>query len=345
MNGTMLLFCTECYCKSDTKVDIMRKEGQIYNTKNKRNYKKYELEETPVRDHAEDSSKSEECGKGDRESSLEPSLDLDELEVKIYNNLSQELQIDSSYSPSLESNIKLFKTAVQEIFDSFYASMRDFEYYKRRFEEILSKSNEDSIAEMEGFIIDMIQHIRSNSSNGSTAEKDDCSVSNESRVNLPFEGSNDESSKECKPTIEVCRNDHYNSDTLSGLRSSSDVLPDKVFDGYNFSGNRCVRSLMNNRDILSEIILRDSSMKEDVVDEATSADNMQKLRAKELELARLRRQSGNEQVAEKEIPVKLSNPKKNIHLDEDFAHDNLEELEQSIFHKICRYLCRKLRKC
>ncbi|CAH2050896.1 unnamed protein product, partial [Iphiclides podalirius] len=328
---------------------MIRSKGNPHHTSNERNaskelYKKYGLDERPVKERSdfENSIECEETGRGDLEPSVESShtFDLDKFEVKIYNNISQELQTDSSYVPSLESNIKLFKTAVQEIFDNFYTSMKDFEQYKRRFEEILSKGK-DSVEDMEVFIIDVIQHIRSESSN--VAVKSDCSASIQS--SLPFEGPH-QSPEGSKPTVEACRNVNDNSVTVTVPRSSSDLPSGKrVFNIYNFSCNRCVQIRLSNRDMMSEINIRDESVREDVL-QAASAENVSRLKAKRLELARLRRQCANENenATEKDIPVKISNPKKNIHLDEDFAHEEVEDLDRSIIHKICRYLCRKLRR-
>ncbi|XP_068626545.1 uncharacterized protein [Battus philenor] len=290
----------------------------------------------------------EEDGKGDRETNSS-SLDLDQLEVKIYGNISQELQTDSSYVASLESNIKLFRTTVRKIFDTFNHSMSDFEQYKERFENILSKSNEETIAEMEEFIKDMFEHITSSDSSLSHFTSKSMQQSSDKDSNIAVKpdssrGSDTETSFEgFKTTIEAYKNDNYKTDSTSGENSSNDKSKTDAFCINFLNNNRCVQIKLNNRNLLSEINIRDSKQKEDIV-EVASAENIKKLQAKRLEVDSITQRSEN-YFTEKNIPVKISNPKKNIHLNEDFTNDDEDkEDNRSIFYKICNFLCRKLRK-
>lgn len=313
-------------------------------------YKRYEHDEIPVKDNSNKSFviKSRESGKASLTNS-----DLEKLEDKIYKNISQELQTDDSSISSLESNIKIFKTTVQEIFDNFYTSMRDFELYKKRFDEIVAKNREDSLADMEAFIKDMIHHIMSSDSN----------LSHESRnwvdmPNLEIKDTGDATNSSAASTkqtdklleslhsvVEAYKNENYLTDsTFDDKLSKLDTCTkkDEILNIYLLSGVPCVQIKMNDRNLLSEINIKDQTCQDE--HHVASAENLKKLAAKKQELEKYVKQQYEGQVPDREIPVKVSFAKKNIYLNEDFAHERDKEDNRSLISKICSYICKKFRK-
>lgn len=316
-------------------------------------YKRYEHDEIPVKDEAP----SNRTINIERNASGKASLtnsDLEKLENKIYKTISQELQTDDSSISSLESNIKFFRTTVQEIFDNFNTSMQDFELYKKRFEDILAKNRYDSIADMEDFIKDMIHHMSSDSS----------SISHESRhsaesPNLEIKEADDPSSttaisdknkekekllESLHSVVEAYKNENYLTDSTVDDRFSkldNCTKKEEIFNIYLLSGVPCVQIKMNDRNLLSEINIKDQIPQEG--NRVASAENLKKLADKKLELEKYVRQQQENHAPDREIPVKISFPKKNIHLNEDFAHERDKD-ERSLMSKICSYICRKFRK-
>lgn len=360
------------YCKSD--IDVLpRKTRQLSRNKEKiqllndslgQYYKKYEHDEVPVKDLTLQSY----TNVGDKGSLT--NSELDKLEMKIFKNMSQELQTDNNSVASLESNIKFFKTTVQEIFDNFYASIRDFEAYKKRFHEILAKNQEEAVADMEDFIKDMIQHIMSSDSSLSNESRKGCTKSDSSnrtddfssvdakdgdtyaknQVNLEetitLETANTNSGTESvQPFVEAYKNeDYYTDSTMEDMKAYKGVSPkEEVFNIYLLSGNPCVQIKMNDRNLLSEINIKEPSNSMGDSKYVASAENMRRLADKKMELEKYVEQEQNYYDGpDIEIPVKVSYAKKNIHLNEDFTHDR--ESEKSFIAKICSFLCRKFRK-
>ncbi|KAJ8736016.1 hypothetical protein PYW08_006672 [Mythimna loreyi] len=360
-------------------------------------YKKYEHDEVPVKD-----SNLKNIPKIRDKGSLTNS-ELDKLESKIFKNMSQELQTDNDNSrSSLESNIKFFKTTVLEIFDNFYASMRDFELYKRRFNEILEKNKEDAVADMEDFIKDMIQHIMSSETllSGDARISNDLAVfsvrdkemSIESRksddhasvslgekdisndtdggkstdlASISFRDKqtnvshfDDESSydttnsavENLHSVIEAYRNDNYLTDSTldeNPPKAKTDKSPpnkDEIFNIFLLSGNPCVQIKINDRNLLSEINIKEPVKEPDSGKHVASAENMQRLAAKKMELEKYVNveQDQDSNVPDREIPVKVSYAKKNIYLNEDFSQER--DTEKSFIAKLCNFLCKKFRK-
>lgn len=169
-------------------------------------------DESSFNDHS--FSEDNEIISGDKKDSITNS-DLDKLEMKILSKISQELQTDDDDVSSLESNIKLFRTTVQQIFDNFYSNMQDFELYKKRFNEILERNKEDSFPEMEEFIRDMIQNIGSSKScinkhleapSKREMEKGDCEIN--------VADTKDTDATKClNSTVETFVNDNYLTDS------------------------------------------------------------------------------------------------------------------------------------
>ncbi|KAJ8735886.1 hypothetical protein PYW07_007506 [Mythimna separata] len=396
------------YCKSDMSIaqkqqmnDIRQRDVDVHSSFEGHGeyYKKYEHDEVPVKD-----SNLINVAKIRDKGSLTNS-ELDQLEYKIFKNMSQELQTDDDNSrSSLESNIKFFKTTVLEIFDNFYASMRDFELYKRRFNEILEKNKEDAVGDMEDFIKDMIQHIMSSetlicsdgktandfaalsvkdkeifSSEGKKSDEHDASesledkdISNETdggkstdlaSVSFRDKQTNvshfdDESSYETNNSaaenihsvIEAYRNDHYLTDsTLDDIppKAKTDKTPpnkDEIFNIFLLSGNPCVQIKINDRNLLSEINIKEPVVEPDSGKHVASAENMQRLAAKKMELEKYVNveQEHDSNMPDREIPVKVSYAKKNIYLNEDFSQER--DTEKSFITKLCNFLCKKFRK-
>ncbi|CAH0727639.1 unnamed protein product, partial [Brenthis ino] len=266
---------------------------------------------------------------GDNKRSITNS-EIDKLEMKILSKISQELQTDDSSVGSLDSNIKIFKTTVQQIFENFYNNMQDFEIYKQKFNDILEKNKGDSVGEMENFIRDMIKHIGSS----------DSSVLNNSK----FERSNqEESPNEPIPniTVETFKNDNYLTDsTFTGSsKCNSETKKDETVNIYLLSGTPYLNIKMNDRSLFSEINIGHQYV--DGIKELASAENMRKVAAKKVELENYVKQK-KYHLNDRDIPLKNSCAKKNI-LDEEFNEEKDEGSKFFIF-KICNYICRKIRK-
>lgn len=312
-------------------------------------YKKYEHDELPVKD----SNQQEFTTVGDKGSLT--NSELDKLEMKIFKNMSQELQTDDNSISSLESNIKFFKTTVQEIFDNFYASMRDFELYKKRFQEILAKNKEEAVGDMEEFIKDMIHHIMSSESciSNDPKKSDDISLkdkeTNMSHIDdqSSLISNTNSAAENLHSVIEAYKNDNYLTDSTfdeKALKAKRPSRKEEIFNIYLLSGSPCVQIKMNDRNLLSEINIKEPCINESEGKHVASAENMESLAAKKIELEKYveQQQDNNNNMPDREIPVKVSYAKKNIHLNEDFSHDR--ECEKSLISKICNFLCKKFRK-
>uniref|UniRef100_A0A2A4JBM9 Uncharacterized protein n=1 Tax=Heliothis virescens TaxID=7102 RepID=A0A2A4JBM9_HELVI len=312
-------------------------------------YKKYEHDEVPVKD-----SNHEDPTVGDKGSLT--NSELDKLEMKIFKNMSQELQTDDNSMTSLDSNIKFFRTTVQEIFDNFYASMRDFEIYKKRFNEILAKNKEDALADMEEFIKDMIQHIMSSDtlvSNESKKSNDFATISfkdKETHISnfddsSSFDTTTISTGENLHSVVEAYKNDNYLTDTTfddNSSKSKGRSNKEEIFNIYLLSGNPCVQIKMNERNLLSEINIKEPIQSPPEGKPVASAENIERLAAKKLELKKYVEQLQDYNAPDIEIPVKVSYAKKNIHLNEDFSHDR--DNDKSFMSKLCNFLCRKFRK-
>lgn len=340
-------------CKSDDNIyysDTSTTSTRTKGTESREYYKKYEHDEVPVKDDSSfnDHSFSEDNDiiSGDKKDSITNS-DLDKLEMKILSKMSQELQTDDDDVNSLESNIKLFRTTVQQIFDNFYSNMQDFELYKKRFNEILEKNKEDSFPEMEEFIKDMIQSIGSSKSFISNKQLEAPSrreiENSDCKINVA--DTKDRDATKClNSTVETFVNDNYLTDSTLDDGSSkfnSDAITEETYNIY-LLGTPSLEIKMTNRDMHSEIKIRDKHLGA-IENQLASAENIKKIAAKKLQIqnyAMLRHEPTSK---DKDIPVKIASAKKNIHLNEDFTCEDKEESKFFIF-KICNYICRKFRK-
>ncbi|XP_038220802.1 uncharacterized protein LOC119838772 [Zerene cesonia] len=336
---------TKTFSKSDVNVckprPINIHEREILSIKSScgEYYKRYEHDEIPVKDDTsnDNSFKEDRTSAGAKDSIT--NSDLDKLEFKILNTMSQELQTEDMSIESLESNIKLFKITVQEIFDNFYANLQDYEFYKRKYNEILAKNQEDIVQEMEDFIKDMIQHIISsdNSATNSKTQTRDKSVS----FDLPSERSP-------LSTVEAYRNQNYSTD--STFDESSNYKPgsnkkEETLNIYLLTGTPYVAIRMNNRNLLSDMNVRDSVLDE-IEGQLASAENIKKIAAKKLQLEKYVTQQRVQTSRERDIPIKISSAKKDIPLNEDFINNNnsQEQSIKSFMSKICNYICKRFRK-
>lgn len=322
-------------------------------------YKRYEHDEIPVKENSDITQvirRDVETRNSDLVSLT--NSDLEKLEKKIYKNISQELQTDDSSVSGLESNIKFFKTTVLEIFDNFYNSMKDFEIYKQRFEDILAKSRIDAVADMEDFIKDMINHIMSSDSNithdnkkwveRSVTEIKEGDLKTHSNTTSVTEKQTAKLLESLHSVVEAYKNDNYltdstGEDTPSKLNTSTKT--EEIFNIYLLSGTPCVQIKMNDRILMSEINIKDS-IRNKGDNHGASADDLKKLADKKLELEEyVKQQPEAPQVPDREIPVKVSFAKKNIYLNEDFTYyDREKDVNKSFMSKICSYICKKLRK-
>ncbi|XP_022115730.2 uncharacterized protein LOC110993686 [Pieris rapae] len=300
-------------------------ESDIFRVKNscEEYYKRYEYDERPVKENSSiDNSYKEDRMSGDTKDSIANS-ELDNLELKVLKNISHEFQSDDTSIESLESNIKLFKCTVQEIFDKFYNSMNDYELYKQRYRDILSKKN-DSILEMESFIKNMIQNILS------ISETSIDNIKTKSNVGSLPQGST---------AVETYKNENYSSESADDSKCRN--KKEETLNIYLLSVAPYVAIKMNNRNQLSEIDIRDSSIDE-LEGQLASAENIKMIAAKKRQLERYITQH-NVQPNDRSIPIKVSCPKKDISLNEDFAKDKQEE-SMSLISKICNYICKRFRK-
>lgn len=291
-------------------------------------YKNYEHDDAPVKEFSIDKPASVRGGKVCLTNS-----DLDRLEMKIYSNVSEELQTDESSIRSLESNIKFFKTTVQELLDTFYASMKDFELYKKRFHDILKKNHQDSLEEMEAFIKDIIQNI-SESESG---------VTSDSKSTEMFEITYDanESGKNSSDTFDEGNTPLSNVTNQDLTSTCSSTNKEEIYNIFLLSSDPCVAIKVNKRNLLSEINMKNP--RHDIrKKQIASADNLHKLAAKQIEIGKYIRQRRDCKLSDVEIPVKVSYAKKNIHLDEDFIQSDGDS--KSFIMRICNFLCNKFRK-
>ncbi|XP_045446412.1 uncharacterized protein LOC123654554 [Melitaea cinxia] len=306
-------------------------------------------DEIPVKDGSTNHlvhNKIHDSGRGDiKKSNTENPFD--EIEMTILMKISQELQTDNNSSSSLDSNIKLFKTTVNQILDNFYSNMQDFEVYRKKFNEILEKNKGDSVVEMEDFIKEMIQHIGSSESSVSGSKFTEGKDVDENSFICQ---TNADLNKERLPnslnsTIEAFRNENYLTDSTFGQNSSKFSTGDKKEHFLNIfleNGTRYVEIKMNDRSIFSEINIRGQCL-ERIKEPLASAENLKKLEAKKLELENHAKEQ-ERSIKYREIPVKNSNGKNNIHLDENFRKGDKDGCQKFFIFRFCNYICRKIRK-
>lgn len=309
-------------------------------------YKRYEHDEIPVKESNLTNSDSGNEGQEYNGVTSLSNTKVELLESTVLNSNSQKLDADNSYS-SLESNVKFFRTTVQQIFDNFYSTMQDFELYKQKFQLILQKNRAESIAEMEEFIKDMIQHIMSSDSvsnisrftNIATEVKDEQTVTGDSQSVTPTLSEAETDNMES--IIEAYKNDNYLTDSIADEKSIPTKSTQDALNIYLLGQVPFLEIKMNERSQLSEINIKDSN--NDVENQVASAEDLKKLAAKRKELDKYVKQIQDNKETDREIPVKISSPKKNIHLDEDFSVDR-EKTDKSFLVKICNYICRRFRK-
>lgn len=279
-----------------------------------------ELDKVPVKLNKEEIR----FGGGDENEANEELPPITEKEIHyILKCKSQELQTDSSFE-SFDSNVKIFKTTIQEIFDRFYTNMNDFEYYKQRFQEIVARNQEEDVDKMEDFIKDVIQNI--------TSEK---SVK-ENQL------SNEES--EDKNIISMNTSSETRTYTINSL-ASSEFNPNCNI--YLLSNAPYVQIKMNNRHMLSEININSANSLSNCKTEKNviSTENFQKIAEKESELEKYASGDNLESKIDKEIPIKNTSARNNIFQDENESRRNNNNTENySIIYRLCKYFCKKLKK-
>lgn len=270
---------------------------------------------------------------------------FDEIEMTILKKMSQELQTDNNSSSSLDSNIKLFKTTVNQILENFYSNMQDFEVYKKKFNEILEKNKGDSVVEMEDFIKEMIHHIGSSESSVSGCKLTEAKDVDENSFICKVDLNKEKLLNSLNSTVEAYRNENYLTDSTFGQNSSKFSSGDKKEHFLNIflmNGTRYVEIKMNDRSIFSEINIRDQCL-EGIKEPLASTENLKKLKAKKLELENYAREQ-ERPIKYREIPVKNSNGKNNIHLGENCLEGDKDGYHKFFIFRICNYICRKIRK-
>ncbi|XP_061709267.1 uncharacterized protein LOC133519272 [Cydia pomonella] len=300
-------------------------------------YKRYDYDIVPVKDTL--TSETSTDSRTERISLTESYLN------NIERNISEELQTDSSTN-TLDSSIKFFKVTVEEIFSKFYDNMHDFELYKKKFHDILSKEQGECVEEMEDFIKDIIRHIMSSESSDLNPKLQYKDVSENSDSISKLE--------DMQSVMEAFKNENYNSmESTSDEKGSKSKqeLKDTVNNAetlniYLMSKNPYLKIMMNNNNShLSEIQImeRCNSYNQGVSKLVASADDMKMLSAKKMELAMLETLKDGPEFTDREIPVKISFAKKNIHSDDE-SHRESNRTEKSFLGCLCSYLCKKLRK-
>ncbi|XP_063549093.1 uncharacterized protein LOC134756195, partial [Cydia strobilella] len=301
-------------------------------------YKRYDYDTVPVKDTL--TSETSTDSRAERISLTESYLN------NIERNMSEELQTDSSTN-TLDSGIKFFKVTVEEIFSKFYENMHDFDLYKKKFHDILSKEQGECVEEMEDFIKDIIRHIMSSESSDLNAEfqvKDKVSENSDSISKL----------EDIPSVMEAFKNENYNSMESASDEKGSENKQDlkykvntaETLNIYLMSKNPYLKIKMNNNNSnLSEIQImeRCNSYNQGVSKLVASADDFKMLTAKKMELAMLETLKDGPEFADREIPVKISFAKKNIHSDDEI-HRESSRSEKSFLGCLCSYLCKKLRK-
>ncbi|XP_053610044.1 uncharacterized protein LOC128675017 [Plodia interpunctella] len=324
-------------------------------------YKRYEHDELPVKDNNVSKGKSSILKITDNTNKSITNSDLDRLEQKLYKNLSQDLQIEHASATSLESNIKFFKSTIQEIFNTFQSNLRDYDVYKQKLNEILSRTQEESISDMENFIKDMIQNIISCESSFQSLVTNDNMVQVDNQVEVQdcetstmqddasktdtldslktFDTSYDES---VQLIVEAYKNDNYLTDsTFNENNSKKNHTIDNRVNVYLLSTTPCIIK-MNDRSLLSEINIKKNS--EGASSYVASTENIKKLAAKKIEIEQYELQPQN--ISDREIPVKVSFAKKNLCGSDDRVEQDkeVEDCSKSFISKICNFLCKKLRR-
>ncbi|XP_046961754.1 uncharacterized protein LOC124531283 [Vanessa cardui] len=343
-----------CIVKISPTITNLREEykSQHSNIETRQYYKKYNAGDDSVKDEGNYNNRSiskDNAGQGDKRDSI-TNFDLDEIEMKILNKMSQELQTDDNSVSSLDSNIKLFKTTVNQILENFYINVKEFELYKKKFHEILEKNKGDIVTEMEDLIKDMIQHVGSSESsvnNSKLNETKECNkdIPTHSNCKVNIDVNKNNVSKSLNSTTEAFKNESYLTDSTFEQNSSklnTSENKEKFLNISLLSGTRCVEIKMNDRSIFSEINIRDQDL-DCIKEPLASAENLKKLKDKKHELDKYFKEQ-ELHLKDREIPVKSSNAKKNIHLDEDFLDNDKDECNKFFIFRICNYLCRKLRK-
>ncbi|OWR43837.1 hypothetical protein KGM_206397 [Danaus plexippus plexippus] len=325
--------------KSDVNILQLNRDDQ--SKRSEEYYKKYELDEIPVKDDCSfnDHSFSEgyDSGTGDNKDSITNS-DLDKLELKIMTRMSQELLTDTSTVSSLDSNLKLFKTTVQQIFDNFHDSMCDFEDYKKRFNEIMQKNKGDSVTELEEFIGTMLHNIRSSEmsvTNNKTTER----IDRNNEVICPEDYENNQ---------EILTVNNSSTD-INGFeyRPNSNTASDSgMLNTCLVSEFPCLEVRITERNIISERNFREPFLND--IGNLASADNIKILAAKNIEIEKYTTEQDHYNVydtkLDRDIPVKNSCAMKDIHLNENFVNDKDKDENKFFMFKICSYICKKLRK-
>ncbi|XP_047984782.1 uncharacterized protein LOC125225219 [Leguminivora glycinivorella] len=304
-------------------------------------FKMYDYDMVPVKETlTSETSTESNVERSDRISLTESYLN------NIERNISEELQTDCSTN-TLDSSIKFFKVTVEEIFNKFYANMHDFELYKKKFHDLLSKEQGECVEEMEDFIKDMIRHIMA-------SESSDLNADLQTKEKL-VESSEDISKLVgMQSVMEAFKNENYNSmESTSDEKASENkhqskekVSASETLNIYLMSKNPYLKIQMNNKNShLSEIQIMDrcNSYNQGVSKLVASADDMKMLSAKKMELAMLETLKDSPEFADREIPVKISFAKKNIPSDDE-THRESSRSEKSFLGCLCSYLCKKLRK-
>lgn len=319
----------EIYSKSDIDIALSsscsNEENQDLNLIPGEYYKRYEHDEVPVKD----SNSTGIVAKGSLTNS-----ELEKIETRIYDNISQKLENEDSTS-SLESNIKFFKTTVEKVFDNFHASMRDFEVYRLRFQEIIAKNTKSSIEDMEDFIKDMFEHILSSGS---------CSSENSvAAAEVTYAPETLEPTKTNSSLLDAYVNENYLTDsTLDDDSPKGKSARIEELFHLLIQNDPHVHETLNKRPLLSEINIRKPRERMSA-SPAASADNLKKWAAKRMEVEIYDRQQNDTLEPDREIPVKPSFAKKDIYLDEDFSSKENNDKSKSILYKICSLICKKFR--
>ncbi|GBP51757.1 hypothetical protein EVAR_97034_1 [Eumeta japonica] len=256
------------------------------------------------------------------------------LQIALKNNRSQ-LKLEES-TVSLDSDVKAFKDSVQELLENFFRSVKDFECYKQKYNEIIQKHQENSLTEMEQFVKELLYHVMLGAE-----------LTEQSGKEIFLSSGSDQ----LRPSNESINVENYLLDNISVQHdiNNSSVLYEKIssiwrksslFTTDDFSNlNLCCQSKVREMNVLSATDVVTSKGLDAVKRKrATSLDNMKRV-------ASVTSQDTVEiDSADIPIPIKISHAKKDIRIDNECDCRESSENTKSFLAKVCGYICRIFRK-
>lgn len=294
---------------------------------------------------------NESLAKGDSHKHLSEILTTSQWELLVMLKKKYKNRLDSNSDPTLESNLILLRATIEDIIDKCNNNLRDIERQKKRYNEIIGNRS-DSVDEMEEFKKDMLKYIISTESINKHFRNetsflypinesmimDKCRLERRMRV-AAYEMAHtsrttftiDEVPEESDSFYEK---GNSNTVTNSGASCNIYLLPKMHYE----------QSTLGDKKLSSEIHVtykRHGGKK--LKKESASAENFMKIAEKRRQVEKYVSQELRPKDVNREIPIKVSYAKNNIHRKESIENDKSEG-STSIMYKICSYLCRRVRR-